>query len=154
MRIDSVVESVLREVFTAVVARAPGRFNAAAADIGHRGEGFAEDLVTLAVAVDSTALLELFGGEGLTDGEMRGFARHFVESERWSGISEDSALAFLRAISGGERRLPDTLPPDEVGLISMVLGGWMLSAFAAEDELWTDFLDETLKTLKSTPVES
>jgi hypothetical protein len=36
----------------------------------------------------------------------------------------------------------------------MVLGGWMLSAFAAEDELWTDFLDETLKTLKSTPVES
>lgn len=151
MKIDKVVEPVVREAFAAAVAEEPDRFDAALADVANRGDRFARAAVALAVAVDSMALMALHEGERLDDDELKGFARDFVESQSWSGISEDNAYQFLAAVSGADRQLPDILPAGDIGQISFVLGSWLLSAFLPEDKDWTDFLDEILDMLESAP---
>ena len=153
MKIDKQVEHAVREAFGASVAEEPTRFNSALEAITDRGEGFTRDAINLAVAVDSAALFALHEGVGPDEDQTLQLARDFVRSQPWARIGEDVAAPFFTALAGGQEALPDALEVGDIAQASLAVGGWLLSAFLAEDRAWTDFLDDLLEHLERMPVQ-
>jgi AcrR family transcriptional regulator len=70
--------------------------------------------------------------------------------ETWADIDEQTARTFLTAIA--DQHDPATaLPADIAVRTSIVVGGWLLSAFPPEERGWEDFLDEALAAIERAP---
>ena len=150
MHIDSNVEPAVRKVYAGAVAEEPERFESALADTAEQGEDFARACLVLAVTIDSVALFAIHDGQRPDDEQLRYLARAFCEAHRWAEIDEENASTFLTALAD-RRPLADVLPTGDVAEIAYVLGAWLLVAFLPEGKDWTDFLDEILDALESSP---
>jgi hypothetical protein len=150
LKINSQVEPIVREAFAASVAGERERFTTALERVAALGEGLAQDALTLALTVSSTALLRVHDGERPDDEQLTLLGTELADdAEDWGDdITAENARAFLAAMADG--RSPDM----ETGLLAELAfgaGGWLLSSFLPGDTKWTTFLDEILDALESAP---
>lgn len=150
MKIDKKVEPAVREAFAASVAEEPERFETAFEVIADRGDDFARRALSLAIAIDASALFNLHEGLWPDEEQARKLAHDFMESETWARVPEEDAATFLTALSD-PASLPTALPLGDLAWTSYVMGGWLLAAFLPEGRDWTDFLDDILDKLEDAP---
>lgn len=149
MKVDKNVEPAVRKAYAAAVAGNSEWLNDALKEIADGGDDFAVRALELAVVVDAAALHALYDGHPDAD-QIDELLGHFRDSESWGGIHPAVARPFLTALAD------HTPAQDAVGLadladVSIVMGAWLLSAFLPDGKDWTDFLDEILDALETSP---
>lgn len=150
MMIDREIEPLVREALARSVTEEPEKFDDAVAALAVNDDLAARSLA-LTVAIDSAALYSIHGGSWPDEPRLRYLAGSFANSEQWSNVNEVTALAFLTALATEESPLV-VLPPGDVVFAALAIGGWLLSAFPAEEGVhWNNILDVILDKLESTP---
>ena len=147
MQINMGVEPLVREAFAASLGSDPQRSAAAVQAMADGGEQVVRDSVTLAGAIATTALLDLFDGEAPDEDQLRKLATSLVTMEEWAGIEPHEALTLLQALSGETQR--PSLPPETFTRIIFIAGAWLLAAFGPEKRTWYDYLDQILTRLEA-----
>ncbi len=149
MTINMAVEPLVRQAFSAAVARDSDQSISALAAISAGGDHVTRDSIELATVVCVLAVLGLHEGQSPDTEQIRDLANSFAEmEEEWSGIDANQAQDFFAAISGKGTR--QTLPPETYARVLFVAGGWLLSSFGPEDKNWWDSLDELLTLAQQT----
>jgi hypothetical protein len=139
MQIDEEIERRVRAAFEAVVAHNPADLKVPLSRLS------ASDLqiaVSYAIYVCGYVVADVLDGELSEDGlaEMAQYA--VQDSKDWFDLGEPNTVAsFLRAAGSGEVSSP-AVPDQEVPGYSFVVGGYLLSHFCADDQLWYEYLDE------------
>jgi hypothetical protein len=148
LKINSQVEPIVREAFAASVAGERERFTAALESVAALGDDLAQDALTLALTVSSSALLSVHDGERPDDEQLTLLGNELADdAEEWGdGITAEDARSFLSALADG---LPPELEPGLTAELAFGGGGWLLSSFLREDAKWTAFLDQILDSLES-----
>jgi hypothetical protein len=152
VKIDWRVERATRKAFSGAVAGEKERFDAAVAAINLADESFSSEVLDLGIAVDSATLLSIHHGVSPDDAKLRTLSHEFAENQRWSGIDEKTALAYLKALADSQHPL-QVLPIETATPAAFAIGGWLLSAFIPDEVEWTDFLDGILSRLQASPGE-
>jgi hypothetical protein len=145
MKIDSRIESLVREALTAVVKRDPKRLQTAIAvfpDEHALTAGY-----RLAAAIALYILHDQYGRQP-TPAEIRAVADKLVELEGWTDIRAEEVVRYLTTLYDGTR-VDEVLPLERAFLVSYVLAGDLLSTCRHTTEDWWDYLDRAEAALEA-----
>lgn len=150
MRIDAQVEPLVRETLAAVVERDPVRSTGAIQTLVDQGDEVFVDAQALCFAVDQHVLCDLHGGPPSSE-SIASLAESATHMEAWAAIDRPTTETFMTALAHSEDPA-EVLFPADATTTGFVVGGWLLSAFAPEDQGWEAMLDETLRALAQKPI--
>jgi hypothetical protein len=146
--IDRSVEPLVREIFNAVIVADEERFENALKAIPDERTKYA---VGLAFEIDRIVMRDLHDDEPLSKERLDYLVSGFIEMNDWYDAQELPIENFFRVIAG----MPaDPIAADVAGLLSFLIGGWLLAAFLNPNTQWYEYLDDVLNRLDAEPVSS
>ncbi len=140
MTIDNEVESTVREVLGAVIARDLGRFEAGLATVGEHGDDFATRALQLAISVCATAVVNVHGRAPSPE-EARALAERTSKRLAWAGVPEDEVAKYVGAVVDGTA-LDTAFDGQRLTLLTFMIAGSLVSASTGERGTWENYLDE------------